>query len=196
MNPAYDSEYTMLLNDQLGGFTINGTGFPASAPLSAKLGQKLRIRYMNEGMLIHPMHLHGLPQLVFAATARAAAVPAAGMVARRRPRRAPARVAPGAAQAPHGTGRQSCAAARSALHMRAGGRTDAPARDRARRAGTSAATGAAWRRLRRAGRGSAGPLGSWWATWGGWRRHGCRIGVTRCATPIWQTDRKYPRWLT
>jgi FtsP/CotA-like multicopper oxidase with cupredoxin domain len=32
----------------------------------ATLGQKLRIRYMNEGQLIHPMHLHGLPQLVIA----------------------------------------------------------------------------------------------------------------------------------
>ena len=65
-DPAYDIEHTLILNDQLGGFTLNGKGFPATAPISAKLGQKLRIRYMNEGMLIHPMHLHGLPQLVFA----------------------------------------------------------------------------------------------------------------------------------
>ena len=65
-DPAYDLEYTLILNDQLGGFTLNGKGFPATAPLTAKLGQKVRIRYMNEGQLIHPMHLHGLPQLVFA----------------------------------------------------------------------------------------------------------------------------------
>ncbi len=65
-DPASDREYTMILNDQLGGFTINGKGFPATAPLTAKLGQKVRIRYMNEGLMIHPMHLHGLPQLVFA----------------------------------------------------------------------------------------------------------------------------------
>jgi FtsP/CotA-like multicopper oxidase with cupredoxin domain len=65
-DPAYDIEHTMILNDQLGGFTLNGKGFPATAPLTAKLGQKLRIRYMNEGVMIHPMHLHGLPQLVFA----------------------------------------------------------------------------------------------------------------------------------
>ena len=64
--PAFDVEYTMILNDQLGGFTINGKGFPATAPVVAKKGQKLRIRYMNEGQLIHPMHLHGLPQLVIA----------------------------------------------------------------------------------------------------------------------------------
>jgi manganese oxidase len=65
-DPAFDIEHTMILNDQLGGFTINGKGFPSTSPLTAKKGQKLRIRYMNEGMLIHPMHLHGLPQLVFA----------------------------------------------------------------------------------------------------------------------------------
>jgi FtsP/CotA-like multicopper oxidase with cupredoxin domain len=65
-DPAFDIEYTMILNDQLGGFTINGKGFPATEPVVAKMGQKLRIRYMNEGQLIHPMHLHGLPQLVIA----------------------------------------------------------------------------------------------------------------------------------
>ena len=35
-------------------------------PSTTFLGQKLRIRYMNEGQLIHPMHLHGMPQLVIA----------------------------------------------------------------------------------------------------------------------------------
>jgi len=54
------------LNDQLGGFTLNGKGFPATQPLTAKVGQKVRIRYMNEGQMIHPMHLHGMPQQVFA----------------------------------------------------------------------------------------------------------------------------------
>jgi FtsP/CotA-like multicopper oxidase with cupredoxin domain len=61
-----DLDYTLILNDQVGGFTLNGKGFPATAPLKAKLGQKVRIRYMNEGLMIHPMHLHGLPQLVIA----------------------------------------------------------------------------------------------------------------------------------
>ena len=65
-DPAYDKEYTLVLNDTAQGFTINGKGFPATLPLTAKLGQKIRIRYMNEGLMIHPMHLHGLPQLVFA----------------------------------------------------------------------------------------------------------------------------------
>jgi FtsP/CotA-like multicopper oxidase with cupredoxin domain len=64
--PAYDLDYTMILNDQAGGFTINGKGFPATEPIKAKLGQKVRFRYMNEGLMIHPMHLHGFPQLVIA----------------------------------------------------------------------------------------------------------------------------------
>ncbi len=66
-DPAYDSEYTLILNDGVGGFTLNGKGFPYTQPIIAKLGEKVRIRYMNEGLMIHPMHLHGLEQLVFAA---------------------------------------------------------------------------------------------------------------------------------
>ncbi len=65
-DPAYDKEYIMVLNDTGIGLTINGKGFPYTQPLTAKKGQKLRIRYMNEGLLIHPMHLHGIPQQVFA----------------------------------------------------------------------------------------------------------------------------------
>jgi manganese oxidase len=65
-DPKYDLDYTMILNDSNGGFTLNGKGFPATEPIVAKLGQKVRIRYMNEGAMIHPMHLHGLPQLTFA----------------------------------------------------------------------------------------------------------------------------------
>ena len=64
-DPAYDKDYTMILNDTSHGLTLNGKSFPATQPLTAKLGEKVRIRYMNEGMMIHPMHLHGLPQLVF-----------------------------------------------------------------------------------------------------------------------------------
>jgi manganese oxidase len=65
--PAFDIEYTMVLNDgPIGGYSLNGKSFPATEPLSAKKGQKLLIRYMNEGLMIHPMHLHGMPQLVIA----------------------------------------------------------------------------------------------------------------------------------
>ncbi len=59
-----DIDYVMVLNDGYHGFTINGKGFPATEPIVAKRGQKLRIRYMNEGMMIHPMHLHGMHMTV------------------------------------------------------------------------------------------------------------------------------------
>lgn len=64
--PEVTAEYDFVLNDSTLGFTINGRGFPYTQPISAKLGDKIRIRYFNEGFMIHPMHLHGIPQLVFA----------------------------------------------------------------------------------------------------------------------------------
>jgi FtsP/CotA-like multicopper oxidase with cupredoxin domain len=65
--PAYDRDYTLVLNDgPIGGFSLNGKGFPATQPLMAKKGEKVLIRYMNEGLMIHPMHLHGMPMTVFA----------------------------------------------------------------------------------------------------------------------------------
>ena len=63
--PEVEAEYTFILNNSGLGFTINGKSFPYTQPIVAKLGQKIRIRYMNEGLMIHPMHLHGIPQLVF-----------------------------------------------------------------------------------------------------------------------------------
>ena len=53
-------------NDSLGGFTINGRGFPATAPIVATLGDKILIRFMNEGVMMHPWHLHGMPMHVVA----------------------------------------------------------------------------------------------------------------------------------
>ena len=53
-------------NDSLGGFTINGRGFPATAPIVANLGEKILIRFMNEGVMMHPWHLHGMPMRVVA----------------------------------------------------------------------------------------------------------------------------------
>jgi FtsP/CotA-like multicopper oxidase with cupredoxin domain len=59
-----DVDYVMILNDGYHGYTVNGKGFPATEPIVAKLGQKVRIRFMNEGMMIHPMHLHGMHMTV------------------------------------------------------------------------------------------------------------------------------------
>jgi FtsP/CotA-like multicopper oxidase with cupredoxin domain len=53
-------------NDALGGFTINGRGFPATAPIVAGLGETIVIRFMNEGIMMHPWHLHGMPMRVVA----------------------------------------------------------------------------------------------------------------------------------
>jgi manganese oxidase len=59
-----DVDYVMILNDGFHGYTLNGKGFPATEPVVAKLGQRVRIRFMNEGMMIHPMHLHGMHMTV------------------------------------------------------------------------------------------------------------------------------------
>jgi FtsP/CotA-like multicopper oxidase with cupredoxin domain len=64
--PDADIDYTMILNDGPLGFTLNGKGFPATEPIVATQGQTIRVRYMNEGLQIHPMHLHGIRQLVIA----------------------------------------------------------------------------------------------------------------------------------
>jgi manganese oxidase len=61
-----DVDYTMILNDGSHGYTLNGKGFPATEPVVAKLGQRVRLRFMNEGMMIHPMHLHGMHMTVIA----------------------------------------------------------------------------------------------------------------------------------
>jgi FtsP/CotA-like multicopper oxidase with cupredoxin domain len=68
----YDRKYGVsqdivwISNDSLGGFTINGRGFPATAPIVATLGDKIAIRFMNEGSMMHPWHLHGMPMHVVA----------------------------------------------------------------------------------------------------------------------------------
>ena len=64
--PKVDQDVVFILNDGAHGYTFNGKSFPATQPIAAKLGQKVRIRYMNEGMMIHPMHLHGMHQTVIA----------------------------------------------------------------------------------------------------------------------------------
>ncbi|HVT17244.1 MAG TPA: copper oxidase [Thermoanaerobaculia bacterium] len=41
-------------------FTFNGRVFPATTPLVARRGQRVRIRFANLSMDSHPMHLHGV----------------------------------------------------------------------------------------------------------------------------------------
>ncbi len=42
-------------------FTINGKAFPDTETLNVKVGQKVRLRFVGSGQMIHPMHLHGFP---------------------------------------------------------------------------------------------------------------------------------------
>jgi len=62
----FDREYIWISNDALGGFTINGHGFPATVPVLAAVGETVRVRFMNEGIMMHPWHLHGMPMKVVA----------------------------------------------------------------------------------------------------------------------------------
>lgn len=40
-------------------WTLNGRAFPDSAPLPVRSGERVRLRFINETMMFHPMHLHG-----------------------------------------------------------------------------------------------------------------------------------------
>ena len=64
--PKADKEFVMVLNDGPLGYTINGKSFPATAPLVVKKGQRVLVRWMHEGALSHPMHLHGSAMTVVA----------------------------------------------------------------------------------------------------------------------------------
>jgi FtsP/CotA-like multicopper oxidase with cupredoxin domain len=65
--PAVTQEIPMMLNDAGAiGFSLNGKSFPATAPIVAAQGERIVLHYLNEGLSAHPMHLHGMPQLVVA----------------------------------------------------------------------------------------------------------------------------------
>ncbi len=64
--PRIDADYVMVLNDTGIGLSINGRGWPTTQPIIAKKGDRIRVRYYNEGLMIHPMHLHGMYQQVIA----------------------------------------------------------------------------------------------------------------------------------
>jgi FtsP/CotA-like multicopper oxidase with cupredoxin domain len=40
-------------------WTINGRTFPQSRPLPVVQGERVRLRFTNQSMMFHPMHLHG-----------------------------------------------------------------------------------------------------------------------------------------
>jgi FtsP/CotA-like multicopper oxidase with cupredoxin domain len=49
----------MVLNDAgVIGLSLNGKSFPATEPYTLRVGDIMIVNYMNEGLLVHPMHLH------------------------------------------------------------------------------------------------------------------------------------------
>ncbi|KKQ26424.1 MAG: Multicopper oxidase, type 3 [Microgenomates group bacterium GW2011_GWC1_37_12b] len=42
-------------------FTINGKAYPNTETITSKVGEKIRLRFVGSGQMIHPMHLHGFP---------------------------------------------------------------------------------------------------------------------------------------
>jgi len=60
-------EIPMVLNDAgVIGLSLNAKSFPATEPYTGKVGDWVVVHYFNEGVLVHPMHQHQFPQLVFA----------------------------------------------------------------------------------------------------------------------------------
>ncbi|MDV8156743.1 copper resistance system multicopper oxidase [Acinetobacter bereziniae] len=59
-------EATSELVVRLGGtmeryvWTINGKKFSEAEPLKVKYGERIRIKFINDSMMAHPMHLHGM----------------------------------------------------------------------------------------------------------------------------------------
>jgi len=65
VKPVIDN--IMVLNDAGNiGLALNGKSFPGTTAYSMKVGDWGVMHYYNEGLQIHPMHLHQFPQLVFA----------------------------------------------------------------------------------------------------------------------------------
>ncbi len=60
-------DFPMVLNDAGEiGLSLDGKSFPATKPVVAKVGEWIQVTYFNEGLQVHPMHLHGFEQFVIA----------------------------------------------------------------------------------------------------------------------------------
>ena len=67
LKPQTDTrEATRELEIHLGGtmeryiWTINGKKFNEAEPLKVKYGERIRLKFVNDSMMAHPMHLHGM----------------------------------------------------------------------------------------------------------------------------------------
>jgi len=61
-HPEPDREIELHLTGNMGRYiwSINGIKFSDAEPLYWKLGERVRITFVNDTMMNHPMHLHGL----------------------------------------------------------------------------------------------------------------------------------------
>jgi FtsP/CotA-like multicopper oxidase with cupredoxin domain len=60
-------EIPMVVNDAgVIGLSLNGKSFPATAPIVMEKDEWGLVHYQNEGLQVHPMHMHGFRQLVVA----------------------------------------------------------------------------------------------------------------------------------
>ena len=60
--PQYDREYTLLLHEIRGFYTINGHSYPKTlgdSLMKIRSDEKTLVRLINAGQIHHPMHLHG-----------------------------------------------------------------------------------------------------------------------------------------
>ena len=54
-----DQSVNMILNDAgTIGLTLNGKSFPATQAYAANVGDTMLVNYFNEGLTVHPMHMH------------------------------------------------------------------------------------------------------------------------------------------
>jgi FtsP/CotA-like multicopper oxidase with cupredoxin domain len=63
---TYDREYFQVISEMAGFYMINGKSFPSTEPMEAKMGERVRIRLVNLGDMVHPMHSHGFATKVVA----------------------------------------------------------------------------------------------------------------------------------
>jgi FtsP/CotA-like multicopper oxidase with cupredoxin domain len=63
---TYDREYFQVVGELGGFFVINGKAFPSTDAIEAKLGERVRIRLVNLGEMVHPMHSHGFATKIVA----------------------------------------------------------------------------------------------------------------------------------
>ena len=71
-----DRDYRIMIGDGALGFVFNGKSFPATERLSARVGEKVRIRLIGTGPeMIHPIHLHSGHFTVVAQDGRPLPVP-------------------------------------------------------------------------------------------------------------------------